>query len=116
MAIALNSCDQKTNNEAFVKKIIYWPKSLEVYTRFSRLIWLYSLMDCLIFHHFHVFLQGPNFEYSTETHEELLYNKEKLLNNGDMWEAEIAANIQSEHLYRWLFQFSSFCFLTYMTL
>lgn len=47
-----------------------------------------------------IFFQGPNFEYSTETHEELLYNKEKLLNNGDMWEAEIAANIQAEHLYR----------------
>merc|ERR1712141_963680 len=31
--------------------------------------------------------------FSTETHEELLYNKEKLLNNGDKWEAEIAANI-----------------------
>ena len=47
-----------------------------------------------------VFLQGPNFEYATETHEELLYNKEKLLNNGDMWEGEIAANIQADHLYR----------------
>ena len=45
-------------------------------------------------------LQGPNFEFSTETHEELLYNKEKLLNNGDKWEAEIAANIQADHLYR----------------
>jgi len=45
-------------------------------------------------------VEGPNFEYSTETHEELLYNKEKLLNNGDMWEGEIAANIQCEHLYR----------------
>ena len=44
--------------------------------------------------------QGPNFEFSTETHEELLYNKEKLLNNGDKWEAEIAANIQADHLYR----------------
>lgn len=44
--------------------------------------------------------QGPNFEFSTETHEELLYNKEKLLNNGDKWEAEIAANIQADYLYR----------------
>lgn len=44
--------------------------------------------------------QGPNFEFSTETHEELLYNKEKLLSNGDKWEAEIAANIQADYLYR----------------
>jgi len=47
-----------------------------------------------------LFFQGPNFEYSTETHEELLYNKEKLLNNGDKWESEIAANIHADHLYR----------------
>ena len=45
-------------------------------------------------------VEGPNFEYSTETHEELLYNKEKLLTNGDMWEPEIAANIQMDYLYR----------------
>lgn len=46
-------------------------------------------------------VEGPNFEYSTETHEELLYNKEKLLMNGDKWEPEIAANIQMDYLYRW---------------
>ncbi|XP_019641217.1 PREDICTED: NADH-ubiquinone oxidoreductase subunit 8-like [Branchiostoma belcheri] len=45
-------------------------------------------------------VEGPNFEFSTETHEELLYNKEKLLNNGDKWEAEIAANLQADFLYR----------------
>ncbi|KAL6053338.1 NADH dehydrogenase Fe-S protein subunit 8 ndufs8 [Balamuthia mandrillaris] len=45
-------------------------------------------------------VEGPNFEYATETHEELLYNKEKLLANGDQWEAEIAANLRSEFLYR----------------
>ena len=44
-------------------------------------------------------VEGPNFEFSTETHEELLYNKEKLLNNGDKWEAEIAANIEADYLY-----------------
>ena len=45
-------------------------------------------------------VEGPNFEFSTETHEELLYNKEKLLENGDRWESEIAANLRSEAGYR----------------
>uniref|UniRef100_A0AC35F0W5 4Fe-4S ferredoxin-type domain-containing protein n=2 Tax=Panagrolaimus sp. PS1159 TaxID=55785 RepID=A0AC35F0W5_9BILA len=45
-------------------------------------------------------VEGPNFEFSTETHEELLYNKEKLLSNGDRWEPELAANLQSDYLYR----------------
>jgi len=45
-------------------------------------------------------VEGPNFEFSTETHQELLYNKEKLLDNGDRWEAEIAGNIQADYLYR----------------
>ena len=43
---------------------------------------------------------GPNFEYSTETREELLYNKEKLLENGDRWEQEIAANLEADAKYR----------------
>jgi len=34
-------------------------------------------------------VETPNVEYSTETREELLYNKEKLLANGDKWEQEI---------------------------
>ncbi len=37
-----------------------------------------------------------NAEFSTETREELLYNKEKLLANGDRAEAEIAANLHGE--------------------
>jgi len=45
-------------------------------------------------------VEGPNFEYATETHEELLYNKEKLLANGDRWEAQIAANLAADAPYR----------------
>jgi len=45
-------------------------------------------------------VEGPNFEYATETHEELLYDKQKLLENGNKWETALAANIASEHVYR----------------
>ncbi|MFZ5781597.1 MAG: NADH-quinone oxidoreductase subunit NuoI [Pseudomonadota bacterium] len=45
-------------------------------------------------------VEGPNFEFSTETREELMYNKEKLLANGDRWEPVIAANLQAEAPYR----------------
>jgi len=45
-------------------------------------------------------VETQNQEFSTETREELLYNKEKLLANGDRAEAEIAANLHSEHVYR----------------
>ena len=38
-------------------------------------------------------VEGPNFEFATETREELYYDKEKLLANGDRWEREIARNI-----------------------
>jgi len=45
-------------------------------------------------------VEGPNFEYATETHEELLYDKAKLLANGDRWEAEIAQNLKLDAPYR----------------
>jgi NADH-quinone oxidoreductase chain I len=45
-------------------------------------------------------VEGPNFEYATETHEELLYDKQKLLENGNKWEASLAANIAAEVVYR----------------
>ncbi len=45
-------------------------------------------------------VQGPNFEFATETREELYYNKEKLLDNGDRWESILAANIKADSPYR----------------
>ena len=45
-------------------------------------------------------VEGPNFEFATETREELLYNKDKLLANGDRWESEIAANLAADAPYR----------------
>ena len=43
------------------------------------------------------FPSAQNQEFSTETREELLYNKEKLLANGDRAEAEIAANLHCSY-------------------
>jgi NADH-quinone oxidoreductase subunit I len=45
-------------------------------------------------------VEGPNFEYATETREELLYDKAKLLANGDKWEPEIARNLAKNLPYR----------------
>lgn len=45
-------------------------------------------------------VEGPNFEYATETREELLYNKEKLLSNGDRWEPELARRLELDAPYR----------------
>jgi formate hydrogenlyase subunit 6/NADH:ubiquinone oxidoreductase subunit I len=45
-----------------------------------------------------IFFIAQNAEYSTETREELLYNKEKLLQTGDRAEAEIQANLQADHV------------------
>lgn len=45
-------------------------------------------------------VQGPNFEFSTFTREELYYDKEKLLSNGDRWEREIAENLAADAKYK----------------
>tara|TARA_A100001011_G_C14102919_1_gene753617 strand:- start:213 stop:698 length:486 start_codon:yes stop_codon:yes gene_type:complete len=45
-------------------------------------------------------VQGPNFEFATETREELYYDKEKLLDNGDRWESVLAKNIKLDKPYR----------------
>ena len=45
-------------------------------------------------------VQGPNFEFATETREELYYNKEKLLDNGDRWEPVLDKNIKLDKIFR----------------
>jgi|TARA_Y100000588_G_scaffold372111_1_gene444276 NADH-quinone oxidoreductase chain I len=45
-------------------------------------------------------VQGPNYEFSTETREELYFTKEKLLENGDRWELQIAKNLEHEEQYQ----------------
>ena len=41
-------------------------------------------------------VETPNFEFATETREELIYDKNKLLANGEKWERAIASNIAAE--------------------
>ena len=45
-------------------------------------------------------VEGPNFEFATETREELYYDKERLLANGDRWERELAKNLAHDAPYR----------------
>lgn len=39
-------------------------------------------------------VEGPNFEFASYKHDDLLYSKEKLLTNGKMWERETARKIE----------------------
>ncbi|ODV83073.1 hypothetical protein CANARDRAFT_209453 [[Candida] arabinofermentans NRRL YB-2248] len=45
-------------------------------------------------------VETPNVEYSTADREELLYNKEKLLSNGDKWEQEYKYAADADAPYR----------------
>ena len=45
-------------------------------------------------------VEGPNLEFSVETREELDYNKEKVLDNGDRWEPILAARLEADAPYR----------------
>ena len=45
-------------------------------------------------------VEGPNTEFAVETREELYYDKQRLLDNGDRWEREIAKNLELDAPYR----------------
>jgi NADH-quinone oxidoreductase subunit I len=45
-------------------------------------------------------VEGPNMEFATETREELFYNKQKLLDNGDRWEPLLAKRLTMDAPYR----------------
>ena len=45
-------------------------------------------------------VEGPNQEFSVETREELYYDKQRLLDNGDRWERVIAKNLELDAPYR----------------
>lgn len=45
-------------------------------------------------------VEGPNFEFIGEKRQDLYYSKEKLLENGEKWEKQIAQNIKADAKYR----------------
>ena len=45
-------------------------------------------------------VEGPNFEFATESREELMYDKNKLLANGERWETELAERLRQDAPYR----------------
>jgi NADH-quinone oxidoreductase subunit I len=45
-------------------------------------------------------VEGPNMEFAAETREELVYQKDRLLANGDRWEAAIAKRLELDAPYR----------------
>lgn len=45
-------------------------------------------------------VEGPNMEFTVENREELLYDKDRLLANGERWEPILAKNLEQDAPYR----------------
>ncbi len=45
-------------------------------------------------------VEGPNMEFAAETRAELIYSKDKLLDNGDRWEPMLAERLRLDAPYR----------------
>ncbi len=45
-------------------------------------------------------VEGPNSDFAVETREELYYDKQRLLDNGDRWERQLAKNLELDAPYR----------------
>ncbi|AAU04238.1 NADH-quinone oxidoreductase subunit NuoI [Rickettsia typhi] len=45
-------------------------------------------------------VEGPNFEFASLTHTALIYDKERLLYNGDKWEQELTNKLHKDYQYR----------------
>ena len=45
-------------------------------------------------------VEGPNMEFAVERREELIYTKDKLLDNGDRWEPMLAERLRLDAPYR----------------
>ncbi|MBF0308818.1 MAG: NADH-quinone oxidoreductase subunit NuoI [Magnetococcales bacterium] len=43
---------------------------------------------------------GPNFEFTAESREALIFGKKKLLDNGERWKRQIDANLKADAKYR----------------